>query len=506
MFNEKAKMILGPPGTGKTTRLIQIVEELISKAVLPQQIGFVSFTKKAANEARTRAMSKFGLKADALPYFSTLHSLAFRFMNLEPRVVMGWGNYIDICKMLGLTITSQKITEEGQFNTVHTKGDRLFFMENFARSSKISLQQVHRKFVDDDIDFRELELLTSTLKRYKEVQNKMDFTDMIVTFNQLGNTPFLKALIVDEAQDLSPIQWDMVKILSKETAKIFIAGDDDQAIYTWAGADVKHFINLVVAETEVLHQSYRIPSKIHKMAEEVIKRVGKRNIKPYKPTSDEGKIIRHTDCYSMDMSKGSWLLLSRNIFLLPEYTKFCVEKGYLFEARYGSPVAPETGVAIRYWELLRTGEKIPASMAKLIYNYLAVQTRVKWGCKKLLDLLPDDELVDIMQLRDQYGLRTIDAWYKAFNKLPQSEVQYFRAALGSGERLDSEPRIKVNTIHGVKGGEADNVVLMLDMSARSFEEMQKNPDDEIRVWYVGITRTKKTLHIIHPRTQYFFDL
>lgn len=505
-FNEKIKLILGPPGTGKTRRLEGIFADLIAKKFLPNQIGFVSFTRRGANEGKDRIMLKYGMKPIDLPYFCTLHSLAFKYLNLEPRAVMGWSNYIDVCKMLGLTITSQKITEEGQFNVVHTKGDRLFFMENYARSAKTTLASVHRKFIDDDIDYRELELLYGTLKRYKTVNHKLDFTDMISEFLKLDNTPYLRALIVDEGQDLSPLQWDMVRGLSKDSERVYIAGDDDQAIYTWAGADVKYFLNLQVSDTEVLHQSYRLPIRIHNLAESLIKRISKRNQKPYKPTSEEGAIYRHDGIWTIDMSQGTWLLLSRNIFMLPIFTEYCVEKGYLFEARYGSPISTEAGMAIKFWEKLRGGADIPVSMAKLIYNYLAVQTRVKWGCKKLLDSLPDSETVNWKILNEDFGLRSNDVWYKAFNRMSESEINYYRASLRRGEKLETEPRIRINTIHGVKGGEADNVVILQDMSARSFEEFQKNPDDEIRVWYVGVTRARKTLHIINPRTSYFFDL
>ena len=49
--------------------------------------------------------------------------------------------------------------------------------------------------------------------------------------------------MVDEAQDLTPLQWDMVVKIAKGVDRVYIAGDDDQAIYEWNGADVKHFSN-----------------------------------------------------------------------------------------------------------------------------------------------------------------------------------------------------------------------------------------------------------------------
>ena len=70
-------IVLGPPGTGKTHTLLNQVEDYL-KNTDPDRIGYFAFTKKAANEAKSRAMDKFNYSEDDLPYFRTMHSLAFR--------------------------------------------------------------------------------------------------------------------------------------------------------------------------------------------------------------------------------------------------------------------------------------------------------------------------------------------------------------------------------------------------------------------------------------------
>ena len=71
-----------------------------------------------------------------------------------------------------------------------------------------------------------------------------------------------------------------------------------------------------------------------------------------------------------------------------------------------------------------------------------------------------------------------------------------------GEKLNQDPRINLSTIHGAKGGECDNVVLLTDLTENTQKGYDKNPDDEERLFYVGATRTKETLHIVRPRDMY----
>ena len=97
-------------------------------------------------------------------------------------------------------------------------------------------------------------------------------------------------------------------------------------------------------------------------------------------------------------------------------------------------------------------------------------------------------------------------WYDVFTLLSPKEISYIRAMLRRGEKITKEPRIKLSTIHAAKGGEATNVVLLTDITNRVYKNYQQNPDDENRVFYVGVTRTKENLYLIEPKTTRCYQL
>ena len=96
------------------------------------------------------------------------------------------------------------------------------------------------------------------------------------------------------------------------------------------------------------------------------------------------------------------------------------------------------------------------------------------------------------------GIKTNAVWFEAFDELNFRIKSYIRSMRRNGENLKERPRIKLSTIHSVKGGEEDNVVLLTDLTQNTLKSYRKNPDDETRLFYVGATRAKENLHIIRP--------
>jgi hypothetical protein len=153
--------------------------------------------------------------------------------------------------------------------------------------------------------------------------------------------------------------------------------------------------------------------------------------------------------------------------------------------------------AVVGWERLRKGQEIPFEMVKVIYKYLDTKF-VKHGHKglKTADV---HTMYTHESLTKDHGLLTDAIWHEALAKIGEDKRNYLIALLRRGVKLTGKVPIKLSTIHGAKGGEADNVLLISDLSTKFAKEYEVNPDDINRLLYVGITRAKQTLHVILPR-------
>ena len=202
----------------------------------------------------------FNLSEDDLPYFRTLHSLAFRRLGIKKESVMQKTHYEDLGKRIGFPVDYMEYEdEEGGIFT--TKSDYLRILQ-LAKLRNISFErQYDLKEHTQDVEFDKLRILANELERYKKEHTLIDFNDMILNFVKSDASPAFDVVFIDEAQDLSLIQWDMAKSIWNKSGDSYIAGDDDQAIFRWAGADVDSFI-AQTGKILNLTQSYRIP-RVH---------------------------------------------------------------------------------------------------------------------------------------------------------------------------------------------------------------------------------------------------
>jgi superfamily I DNA/RNA helicase len=469
----------GPPGTGKTTTLLRKIEEHLDQGVAPDKIAFISFSVKAAEEGKHRARRRFGFDKDDLVYFCTSHAFCKRAMGIT-RVLEGQ----DIKEFLELY--SFPLTQ-------HYHG----------KTSK-SIKQ--RQKVEPAL----LEAINKAWAQYREEQGIFSFADMINEFINKGRVPDLEVLIVDEAQDLAELNWRLIEKLMSVVPVSYIAGDDDQAIYEWNGARPDRFIGME-GRTVVLDQSFRVPKEVHRVAERIASRISTRQAKKYLPTSREGKTERLPSVDVLPTKEGEWLILASCDYMLNgdseghNIRKRLVDQGVPF-SHNGFRYIPQTMIeAVDAWKELKQKKKITVGRLETIYRYLS-KTEVKRGFlsapakeEDKSKVVKKKEVVDLFGLEKECLNKT---WEEVFSKkIKEQKIAFIKKALKNKEDLHSEPRISLSTIHKAKGGEADNVAVLLDLSPAQKLNATLNADSLHRQFYVAVTRARENLFLINAQNE-----
>ena len=501
-------VIFGPPGTGKTTTLIDIIKKSIQDGMDPTKIAFMSFSRKAATEARDRSAIELGLDIKQMLYFRTLHSLAFTWLGLESKRVFKGSDYNDLGKLVGLEFRSAPTVslEEGPLFQIGAGGDKYMSIIQMARVREVSLEQQFNDAWDHTLHWQELKNLDKAYRDYKDAKNKLDFVDMIEKFVAQGTSPKFDLLIIDEAQDLAPLQWKMVKeVLVPNSKKVYYAGDDDQAIYTWMGVKVADFLN-ACDDKLFLTQSFRVPSTIHKFSQDLIKKVAIRQSKVWQPAKKDGTITWHRDILDVDLTSGEWLVLARTNYITNKVCNRLKEDGYLYwREGTGWSISPNVINGIEVWLKLCKNQNLSSVELKSFAKILNPNIISKSG-RKTLSSLDAERTYTLDDILESCSLSVTHEtpWQKVL-KVSDQEVAYIMSVRRRGERiLTGTPRIRISTIHKAKGGEADNVALLLDSTKACVESLDQ--DSEIRTFYVGATRAKKTLHLIESTALNRFNI
>ena len=507
-FENKTTTIFGPPGTGKTHTLLSIVEKHLDEGYRPEEIGYFAYTKKAANEAIDRATSKFDYEEKDFEWFRTLHSMAFKQLNLTTKSVMKDRDY----KVLGKTLQIKEFLNAN--NQIEDNGQSMQknpFMRiiELARNNMVNIDtQWRRSQGHVEGGFEELERIYETYIEYKQEHELYDFNDMLLELVNEGVVPSLPVIIIDEAQDLSMLQWYAVILLAKSTKHIYIAGDDDQAIFKWAGA-IPEMLMRTPGNKKVLNQSFRIPKKVYDVAESVANKIKVRVKKEWSPTSKTGEVEHYSSIEYVPFDRdGEYYVLARTKYVLQKVEEYFKREGIIYNRfNKNKSISEKVCYAINCWNKLINGDTISLGGAKNMYKYIPGDGPIKRGFKTWDKALEDDVVVSYNDLVNNHGLRVPKdlAWNDVLTLINEDVILYIRKCERRGQDINAIPKIKILTIHGSKGGEADNVVLLSELSRKSHTSLLKNGDDERRVFYTGITRTKKNLFLVRSSNDYEYS-
>ena len=225
--------MFGPPGTGKTTELLNLLEKVLESGTPPERVAYLTFTVKARREAVSRAVTRFGFDPKKqMPFFKTLHSIAYHQLAIGGSTMIKARELTEFSQLVGLDLSGMSYqTESGLAITNGSKhGDLFMTFDHLRRHREMSVEEAHKDW-REDFTLTETKYFVDTYEAWKDNEGLMDFTDLLT---KVQDPLPVDVIFVDEAQDLSLLQWRALTLLAKNVKKIYIAGDDDQAIFSWA--------------------------------------------------------------------------------------------------------------------------------------------------------------------------------------------------------------------------------------------------------------------------------
>ena len=473
---DNVTILLAGAGSGKTTRLLAQIEKDLD-VYRPEDIALVSFTRKGAYEGKERLVHSKNIDPERLPYFRTLHALAAMSLKVEHK------SFFDV-------LDRKKFNSATGFNlslfptpVLATEADKLLAMYERWRADGFLDTQ------NDNFDYVQYNRFVNAYETYKKKAGKLDFTDCLLTYLEIGSPIPVKSAYIDEAQDLTDLQWKVVMKAFSTAEKIFIAGDDYQSIYTFAGARPDYLVSLASRYPTIkLDVSYRLPCSVYEVAKAITDTISIKVDKDYKPfrqydkgevefisswTTVLGKIQAHQD--------ESWLILFRFNSIIGQFL-YLLRSALIPYFYYDEFFIPpeDMRVLTRLNKFKMEGFSTQAQRDKF---------KEKYGIKDFNDplyemnMFPHDKAVLYQAYIDYYGLDAL--------------VEFSNAP--------SNKRITVSTIHRVKGAEANNVALFLDATKNTTKLRYSDIDSELRLLYVAVTRTKQRLYLVNSISYYGID-
>jgi DNA helicase-2/ATP-dependent DNA helicase PcrA len=493
----KRTAIFGPPGTGKTTKLLEIIEQELATGIPPTEIAFVSFTNAAVNEAKRRVAKKFSLRIKDMLWFRTVHSLCFALSKLPGQQVV---NAYDLRVFAQLHRT---IDFSGNPRRKE-RGDIALEAYNLSRQAQITLKEAWMRCTDWVVhDFSIMEEFVEAYEAWKVVSGRVDFQDMIDNYLANPIVTEVKVSIVDEVQDLNGQQWEVVEKTFCASQRQYIAGDDDQSIYAWSGARVDKMLAYPADEKIILEQSYRCPRKVAAVANIIVDRIKTREDKHWAPRDAAGVFQMYGDYEFIPFSKykdETWFVLARADHLLDEVRYWLKSIGQIYRDENGYSVNQKIAQKIMTIKKLQQGEKVPAySIRRAVWD-----SSLEYNVVDLAHMPAKQPMTAKEACVNLDGIDPINAFSRRIGHV--DDVLYYQRVMGVHGDLTITPNVELSTIHKVKGREADNVVILLDQTGRIADSAHLDPDNEHRSWYVAVTRAKKRLYGIMSMSPHGYEL
>lgn len=528
--------LFGPPGTGKTTWLSKSIGSTATHRGRDNVI-VASFTTTAAAELGSRGLP--------LPksQIGTLHSLAYRTLDRPPVAqerLLEWNKrHPSYALTINPNVRSVSVDDgaaPAEWNGA-TEGDELMSGLDTYRA-RMTPREVWKPSV---VAF---EKAWTAWKRHEGV---VDFTDMIeMAYQDVEVAPGNPEVgFFDETQDFTPLELGLIRKWGARMERIVLAGDDDQCIYGFKGASPDAFLNPPIPDIDkhVLAQSWRVPQAVHRVAEHWIRTLSTREPKVYLPREEEGAVyhravsyrdtMRLADMVGLAAETGTVMVLATCGYQIDPIKHELRKQGIPFHNPYRRTRGD--------WNPLRSAGSKGTSSRDRLLAYLIADERefgdgsrlwtgkdvqawahvirtsacMRRGAKTAIANLPQGEvpfdlIADLFEDEAELDQATMpDIEWFARNLLagarPGMEFPLTVARRRGASTLLATPKVVIGTMHSVKGGQADTVFVIPDLSVRGSAEWASasTRDSVVRQFYVAMTRARQTLMVCSPATDLF---
>ena len=174
-FNGKLDIYHASAGTGKTHKLLDIIESYLDQGVPIERIAFVTFTKKGAEVAQTRIAERFNLPMERLKNIRTIHSLCFRSCNASRNVMMDYNKYKEFGEKAGFDFGNLGLNITEGVNWDEMKDQQLVTVEQLYRNNRPYCEQI----MEDRVDYARLVNYMRLYAQFKQAFHYKDFTDLL---------------------------------------------------------------------------------------------------------------------------------------------------------------------------------------------------------------------------------------------------------------------------------------------------------------------------------------
>ncbi len=463
-----AMLVLAGPGSGKTFVVTQRIKYLIEQHhVKPEDILVITFTKAAAEEMQERFAKLSAGKCNPV-YFGTFHSVFFQILRHTYRFTAQ--NIIrenDKYRLLSQIIRElpDEILGQAQLDYSTETLQNLLSEISTVKNNGVTPQEVRSATVPQAVFERIFQMYKQEMNRNKLI----DFDDMVLLCrNLLAERPDtlklwqqrFQYILVDEFQDICPLQYEVVRMLAKPQDNLFIVGDDDQSIYGFRGSKPEIMLNFTKeypkAEQVLLDVNYRSRQGIVDTAARLIAHNKMRFDKAVRAQNRQNDGVKIYSFQSKSKQAESIALLIKQYIALPD-TKYSdiailyrtnnhtiytadrlMREGIPFTMKekpkniYESPVAKDIIAYMRYALYEANQEDFLRIMNKPV-RYIKRST-VPRGVFKMRELIDNNHATgyvvqNILEFYDELH------FIKSLN--PFSAVNFIRKGVGNGTGYDA---------------------------------------------------------------------